>query len=644
MVTPDGRVKVLDFGLAKFRQTNPVSDHATTKVGTITADGRILGTVAYMSPEQAEGKDVDHRTDVFSLGVLLYELATGGRPFKGESRISLMASIVRDTPPPVTDVRPELPAGLARVIARCLAKDPAKRFQSVLDLRNDLEDIGSDMSASASAPAHPFAQRSRPIRTRVLQGAGVALLAGAAIAGYLLWPHAAPSGRETSSRFMIQPPSGVRVVRQDAVPLMAISPDGVWLAYQGTSSDPARRGLFLHSTRDIESRLIRDEMHSSPFFSPDSHWLGFWSNGALWKVPVAGGDIQRICDAPDQLRGASWGDDGRIVFISAGDKRLQQVKADGGQPTAVTKTTSADVRFYFPQVLPGSRAVLAMRLPDREVVVVSLADGTVIRELAPGTYPRYLPEGWVVFRRASRLYAAPFDLQTLALSGEPRAVFEGVPFNPGGSETSSFDLSATGDLFYTPPLPRVEAAQLSWLTRAGGLEPVAELRQDYDRPLLDPEGRRIAVSIAKGGDSDLWVYEIASKTWAQLTHGLTTFDYLVWSPDGKWIVFSSKTTPSPRLYRVASSGGEPLELTSTAEYGAFKVAYDVATSVYGNTVVFYRQVGANDFDLLTMPSTRPAYRRHTSGWPGPSRCRVSPRTAAGSRTRRTSCVTPIGSS
>lgn len=608
MVTRDGRVKVMDFGLAKLSRRATLQDakdakdaSVTTIAGRLTEDGRIFGTVAYMSPEQAEGRDVDHRSDVFSLGVLLFELATGRRPFKGGSQVAVLASIVKDTAPSVTDLKPGLPAEFARLVRRCLAKGPARRYQSVLDLRNDLEELQLGPVEAAPPPVGRSTRRTLPL----IAMAAAAIMT--AVAGYLLWPTRHPETLAGDfQRLTIQIPPGVEIRRQEGFgpSVVAMSPDGRWIAFQGAG------GLYLHLTTELESQRIRDELSGSPFFSPDSKWLGFWSNDKLWKVPVAGGTPEPICAVAGGLRGASWGDDNSIVY-SGRDGSLYRVSSEGGAPQVLARPRADILRFHFPHVLPESKAALVTLLPAEPeeaavLAVVSLPGGEIIRRLSPGSSPRYveLQGGWLVFRRSTRVYAAPFDLGRLDVTGDARPVFDGVSYNPGGSEASALAVSQTGALLYVPLPERVEAAQLIWLNSRGDEEPVVKNEQDYGWPTLDPKRERIAVHIGKPGDRDLWVYDLRTQNWLRRTIAKATISAMAWTGNGKWIVFSSAPSGKPQLYRVLADEGEPEpeRLTSESELG---MAYDVATSAHGNVASFYRQVSLVDFDLFTVPVDPP---------------------------------------
>ena len=601
MVNSDGRVKVLDFGLAKLLQPDP--EAVTTTLYPVTGDGRILGTLPYMSPEQAEGREIDHRSDIFSLGVLLFELASGERPFKGDSRVSILASIVKDQPAALSDLRRELPPEFARVVKKCLAKDAARRYQSVLDVRIDLDDIRVDLEPHVQAGAGPAAPRGEWRRLPHWLWLVGAVIVATSLA-YFVRPAPLQPPPAPLQRWTVLPPAGGRVPPPNPVPPLAISPNGQWLAFQVSNQDePTRAGLYLRRSGEIEPRQITDANRVSPFFSPDSGWLGYWSNGVIWKVSVTGGKAERICLWKQELRGASWGDDGRIVFADGNDGLLRRVSADGGgEPVLVTPVDARKGRYFFPHVLPHSKVALVMLLPDRTIAAISLETGAVVRTYFPGSTPKYLRSGSLVFRRASALYSVAFDANSLEVSGQPRLLHEGVDYNTGGSETSSFDVSSAGDLLYAPPRPRVSTAQIVWIG-PDGIEPPVGAPGDYNWPTLDPSGQWLAVHVGPEEGGDIHRYDTRSGMGQALTRGMATRNAIVWSPDSRWIIFSSvKTTMSPHLYRVPANGGEPEELTTTAEYGSFAgdTAYDVATSAYGKVVLFHRQVGGNSMDLLTM--------------------------------------------
>ena len=609
MITVDGRVKVLDFGLAKFRAVLANSESTTQLASDLTAEGRFLGTVAYMSPEQAEGKPVDQRSDIFSLGVMLHELATGQRPFKGNTSASLISSILKDTPPLVSDVKPALPRELARVIRRCLVKDPSRRYLSVLDPRNELEEIEQEVrSGELRAPGvaenrHRHGQRlSRPALTATLVAVAIAIG---------LWYGTWRSNGERPSprvqRLPLQNPAGVRIAELASPSSLAISPDGQWIVFRGTSDDPNRGDLYLRSTNELDARLVAGAREAwSPFFSPDSRWLGFHADNAMWRVPAGGGQPQRICRILIPPRGANWADDGTIVFSTGGG--LLRVPADGGEPVALTSPEPGE-RHIWPQVLPGSEAAIFVRYQGvsdswRKIAVVSLRTGKIVRTLTTmsGTSPRYLTSGNLLYSQFGTVYVVGFDLKRLEPTGEPAVVLEDVNFYEG-SGYAAYDVAGSGALVYIPGAPRVQDAELIWIDRQGRTARAVEDRRPYRTgAATSPGGDRLAVHITTTPeDSDVWVYDVSRGSWTKLTTGLATRGNVVWSPDGRSIVFTSFQSGHGKLFRIPADGnGTPEALTKGAMWD-----YAGGLSPDGKVLLFTRQVEAGTWVIMTLRLDEP---------------------------------------
>jgi Tol biopolymer transport system component len=549
-----------------------------------------------MSPEQAEGRPVDHRSDIFSLGVLLYEMATGERPFKGETSLSLLSSIIKDTPRPLSEVKPALPRELGRVVRRCLAKDPGRRYQSALDLRNELEEIKQELDSGELSPGPVDQGRAASPRRRgtVWIGLGVAiglsLMAG--VAYRVWWPPADPPATRVE-RFQLQPPSGVQLALLGPPSILAISPDGRWIAFAGSGDQP---GLYLRSTSEVEAQRIG--VGEAPFFSADSRWLGFFAEGFLQRIAVAGGQPQRICEAP-RVRGASWADDDMIVF-SAGEGLLR-VSSQGGTPAPLTSPAPGE-RHYWPQVLPGHDSVLFTRhrgVHDghRRIAALSLKTGEIrVFDALSGSYPHYLPGGHLVYSRFGTLYRVGFDPARLQTTGEPRAVLDDVYFY-GGSGFAGFDVASSGALVYMPGALRVEDTELVWLDRQGNATTLSAPPRSYREVVISPDGTRLVASIATSHeDQDLWLRDIAQENWTRLTFGQEThLSSPVWSPDGKWIVFTSFKSGNGKLFRIRVDGGTPEQLTAGLEWD---YAGDVTPD--GTTVLLMRQIEASQWDLLTL--------------------------------------------
>jgi serine/threonine protein kinase len=602
MVTADGRIKVLDFGLAKLKEPVDAGTVTTMATDPLTGEGRIVGTAAYMSPEQAEGRPVDQRSDIFSIGVLLYEMAAGERPFKGETSLSLLSSIIKDTPLPINEVKPALPRELGQILRRCLAKDPARRYQSALDLRNELEEIKQELDsgklALRSVEEGPRAASPRR-RGTVWIGLGVAIgLFLAAGLAYRAWGTSADRPALRVERFQLQPPSGIRLAESGAASVLAISPDGQWIAFEGIGDE---HHLYLRSTGEVEARRVG--AGSSPFFSADSRWLGFFDGGFLQRIPVGGGQPQRICEAP-RLRGASWGSDDMIVF-SAGEGLLR-VSSLGGTPETLTAPAPGE-RHYWPQVLPGHEAILftlhqGIHDRHRKVATLSLKTGKiVVFDALSGSSARYVPGDHLIFNRSGTLYRVGFDPTRLQVRGEPRVVLDDVYFY-GGSGFAGFDVASSGALVYMPGADRIEDTELVWLDRQGNATPLSAPRRPYRRAVLSPDGTRLAVVIAASHeDQDLWLHDIARDGWTRLTYGRERLESQVWSPDGRWIVFTSFKSGHGKLFRIPVDGGTPEPLTSGVEWD-----YPGGVTPDGTTVVFMRLIEASQWDLMTVRLDAPA--------------------------------------
>ena len=533
-----------------------------------------------MAPEQVEGLPADARTDIFAFGALLHEMVTGRRAFEGTSSPAVMAAILREDPPSVQ------PREVGRIVRRCLAKDPLRRYQSARDLLNDLEECKGDLTAGRLETATAFSvHASRRVNRSPAAWIALGLLCGAiAGAGYVEWRRPGPP-KLVGARFQLQPPRGVRVQPSG----LAVSPDGQWVAFNGAGAEPNTMGLYLRSIRALEATRIAPAEATPPFFSPDSRWLGFFAENALYKVSVDGGLPQRICSVESSraIRGASWSDDDTIVFSL--DRALWRVSSAGGEPTVLTHPTS-NGRHYWPQVLPGSAAVVFTLNEGyndrwRHIGVVSLKTGNVrtFPELS-GTFARYVAGGYLLYSRFGVLHAAPFDLSRLEVTGKPIKVQDNV-HTWRGSGSGSYDVSATGSLVYIPDRSVVSEAQLLWLDRQGTRTPLLEERRRYVSAALNSEGTRLVAAVADDfGEADLWVHEIERGTWARITSGMHAAAQPAWSPDGKWIFFTSFKSGEAELFRIPSRGGSPEQLTSDVGFWEFPGSL----TPDGRTLVFYQ--------------------------------------------------------
>jgi eukaryotic-like serine/threonine-protein kinase len=584
VVTRDGRVKIVDFGLAKAYAAS--AEGIGRGAATLTLPGTLVGTPHYMSPEQASGGSVDFRSDQFSLGVILYEMATGVQPFRRETPVQTMSAIVADDVRPIAELNAKTPQVLHWIIERCLAKAPDDRYASTTDLARDLTTLqrrlpevsGPERSARVSEHARNVALpvgvirdmatvgsimdgafetasdgQSREQRTRTALRSRAwwrwtAVLVIGVVAILVAWT-ARPVERPRVSRFVL--PVDTRARFDPSVP--AISPDGQYLAY--TWGPVGNRTLSLHRMADPEGAPLAEFVGAThPFFSPDSAWLGFFAGGELRKVSVLGGTAQTLARA-NAGRGASWGDDNRIVFAPSFRSALLRVSADGGAPETVT---SLDLHFdesghRRPQVLPGSRAVVftAVRTRGDALIVVSLKTGERRLTIEGAGFGRYVSTGHLVYLQEGRLMAAPFDIGRLAAVGPAVPVLDA---GPPPTDSLSFEGTDAGLLAYRSG--SAATSTLVWVDRAGIVTPFARALRGFAHPRVSPDGQRIVAS----REQDLWVYDLARDALSQLTFQGGSFP--VWTPDGRQVIYGR---PRPRtgwdiFWKPADGSGSEQEL------------------------------------------------------------------------------------
>ncbi len=548
----DGTVKVLDFGLAKLldadapgRASGPggfdASASPTITTPAMTISGVILGTAAYMSPEQAKGRPADKRSDIWAFGCVLYEILTGKRAFEGEDVSDTLAAVLRGEPE-WKSLSPTTPPAITKLLRRCLERDPRRRLHDIADARIELEDIRATDAASHDAE-HGIADRLKLGWTIPLVLGSLAI--GAAAAAIISWTlrsseQAAP---RPTARFIVALPPTERPGGL-ALPIVALAADGTHLAYVADN----RRGgdqLFLRQLDRLDAVAIpRTEGAHTPFFSPDGKWIGFFAEGKLKKVSVSGGAPIVLADAPNP-RGACWSADDTIIFAPTPESVLWQVSAVGGAPRAVTTLDSAkgETAHHWPGMLPDGKTVLYGAGPagsgwdDTEIVAQSLQTGQRRTLHRGGAFPRYVPTGHLVYANAGNLFAAPFDVKRLTLAGDPVSIVDGVLVN--GNLGAQFSFSGTGSLVYVPSSTEGPDHKLVWVDRKGASQPLAAPARSYAQPRLSPDGRQIVVQI-EGAKSDLWVYHLTRDTLRRLTFDGNSTNP-VWTPDGKTIAFSPQS-------------------------------------------------------------------------------------------------------
>ena len=562
MLTRTG-AKLMDFGLARTTGMAGAAgsgappgslSRSPTLAAPLTAEGTIVGTFQYMAPEQLEGREADARSDLWALGCVLYEMATGKRAFEGRSQASLIGAIMNAEPHALSQLAPLAPPGLERVVRQCLAKDPDDRWQSAGDLKRELGWIsgpGAPVHA-AEAPAARAAGARRRLGLQLGALAAVALATGLAV-HTLDRPPAPPA-----MRFEIELPEGQGL--DPSLSNVAVSPDGRQVSFVAFDSSGTGR-IWLRDVDALQARLLTGtENAEDQFWSPDGGSLGFFADGKLKRLNLAGGEVNTLCDAPDP-RGGSWGEGGTILFAPSASGPIERVSADGGTPAVVVRPDSAHgmTGLRWPQFLSDGRHFLVLQVPG-SVRGYGIALASVSGDFRPGCFasgcgPVVMAGDRVIYMRSDQMVSRRFDVGAGRLAGPPLTLGE-APAPSFVSGQPRFSVSRGGVLVH--PQAGVPNTTLEWLDRGGrvtGIVPAPAGR--YDLVMPSPDGTRLAAVRRVGAARyELWLLETARPVASRISDvpGSTT-NSMAWSNDGRWLAFGADPQGPEDVYRQSVDGG-----------------------------------------------------------------------------------------
>ena len=586
-ITPEGKLKVLDFGLAKAMsgdsaagdpRSSPTLSMRATQLGTI------MGTAAYMAPEQARGQNVDKRADIWAFGVLVCEMLTGSPPFEGPTVSDTLAAVLtRDF-----DSR-RVPAPAQPLVRACLEKDVRRRLRDIGDGRRLLVETLQPAVAPESAR---FASPAWVI-------VSAALVVALAAVSWIAWRATRPIERQLI-RFSVDLGPDAMVGSRTTV---ALSPDGTRVVFPARSPQGA---LYL-ATRTLDQPAVTmlpgTEEGADPFFSPDGQWIGFFAAGKLKKISVQGGAAVNLCAAPS-ARGAAWTEDGFIVFAPNLNSGLQRVPDSGGPPQPLTDPRAThEVTHRWPQVLPGGETILftgSVSAGDYDAAAIhalSLKTGRITTVQSGGFFGRYLPSGHLIYVHQGTLFAARFDLARLQIRGAALPVQDEIGAN-SLSGSGQFNFSRTGIFAYLAGKGPSQASILM-VDAAGNASPLQNSARIYLTPRFSPDGKRLAFGLNNSGLGELWVYDFDRQTTTQLTFGARLARSPAWTPDGKHIVLAAGGKQGGYdLWWVRSDGvGDP-QLILNSEGS---LDYPSSFTPDGKRLAYFVDGGQGSFDIWTLP-------------------------------------------
>jgi serine/threonine-protein kinase len=566
--TPDGKIKVLDLGLAKALAPETSSDPGSvslsptvTSAGTVA--GTLLGTAAYMSPEQAKGRPVDRRADIWAFGVVLHEMLTGEKMFDAETVSETLAAVLRDEVS-MDRLPGGVPAPVTILLKRCLVRDPRTRLRDIGEARIALstESMTGGLPAAVE-PAVPTAAGASSRGLRALPWLLVALLG--VIAAVLWWRGSTAPVEQSELLTLVAPIQDDLRLPSDQMGIMALSPDGKTLALvlEGDS------GKLLYVRKLDSAELVEmpgTEEAATPFFSPDGKWIGFFAADKLKKVPVDGGAPVTLCDSDGSNRGADWGTDDVIVFSPHYTQPLMRVSGAGGEPALLTDIdkSNGERTHRWPQAVPGEDLVLftvgTMDSPesydDARIQAIRPSTGEQRTVLERASMARYVPSGHLVFGREGFLFAVPFDVERLEVRGSAVPILENV-MGMRNSGVVHVGFARNGLLAYVAGAPRSRQSRLIWRSRDGSSEPLSAPVAGYLSPRISPDRTKIVMQIEGASNFDIWTYDIKQETLTRLTFEGDNIRP-IWSTDGRRIAFASVRNNALTSAYVKASDGSGL--------------------------------------------------------------------------------------
>jgi len=592
-VTPDGKVKVLDFGLAKaFAEEQEVNlSNSPTLSNAATQQGVILGTAAYMSPEQAKGKTVDRRADVWAFGCVVFEMLTGRSLFSADDVSQTLARVL-ERKPDFSSLPLNLHPKIIEMLERCLEKEARNRYSSISDARVDIQKALSDPSGVLVQPVTTVEPRTR-LRTMLPWLTATAAVA-VIIAGLAIWKlrPTLPTEPKRVMRFDYDLPQSQGFTNTGRQ-VVSVSADGTKIVYG------ANKQLYLKNSNELIAKPIQgtDEDPGNPFFSPDGQWIAYFADKQLKKIGIGGGAPMKVCNAASSF-GATWGLDGTILFGAS--EGIMSVPSNGGTPKMLVETRKGE-QIHGPSVLPGGEWLLITvtnalgftRWDEAQIVAVSLKTGERRLLVSGGSDARYVPTGHLVYALGDDLLAVAFDPGSLGKTGETVPIIEGtrrVQFPAVGSGSANYGFSESGILVYVDGSAAKLKRALVWVDRNGKEESLKAPPDAYAHPKISPDKTRVALSIGSSGSADIWIWNLVRGGMTKLTLDEAGGTFPLWTPDSKRIVFSSNREEAAGIYWRAANGTGEVELLSK---GRVVAMYPASWSDNGKTLIFDHFIGAD---------------------------------------------------